>query len=258
MQNSVRHNLSLNDLFVKVPRSQGKGNYWKVNPEYEHILSDKSENLLIEHNYSKLATKPSQGRKRFHSHSCFPADKNGAFRKRIKSQSATQPADPCILPGDLDWVSLLNSQKVSCGLCPSQSCRPAFGSPVLGPPDLGHIGEPVVCSPLPTLAVTEPTETLSVAVAGDNKRNLLEEAVLKQDSPPQLLPWAESRSQSPNIPHPWSEAKETTMREIRHNTALSVGKSMWSPESSWSSASTYSSTSFTNFKTAPLLSEACI
>ena len=231
-----------------------------MNPDYEHILSDRSENLLIEHNYSKLGTKPGHGRKRFHSHSCFQNEKSSTFRKRIKSQSATQPADPCILPGDLDWVSLLSSQRVSCGSCPSQSCRPAFGSPVLGPPDLGHIGEPVVCSPLltPALVVSEPNETPSVPIAGDNKRNLLEEAVLKQDSPPQLLPWAESHSQSPNIPHPWSEAKETTMREVRHSKALSIGKSMWSPESSWSSASNYSTTSITYFKTTPLLSEACI
>ena len=56
IHSSIRHNLSLNRYFIKVPRSQdepGKGSFWRIDPL--------SENKLIDQSYRKRRQRGSQG-----------------------------------------------------------------------------------------------------------------------------------------------------------------------------------------------------
>ena len=44
-QNSIRHNLTLNDCFIKLPREPGKpgkGNYWAIDPAAESMFDNGS------------------------------------------------------------------------------------------------------------------------------------------------------------------------------------------------------------------------
>ena len=231
-------------MFSKVPRGHGKGNYWRINPDYHELLKESKEFLFFDHDvngYSNLRTsklKASYGRKRSHSQSGRNSAQNrrvkGLQRRSTEGEIKTSPSDVCGMPGDLDWISLLGSQRTSSTL-------------YKGSPDLPQVGEPVLCSPLvlPTTIAAVPVELPATPPVMENHGALLEEVVLKQDSPsPQvLLPWAEGNSQSPNISaqsHPWAESKESTMHEVRNlfkvNKSLGNGNSLWSPDHNWSSS----------------------
>lgn len=171
-----------------------------------------------------------------------------SFHKRSRSESTTQVpvADLCHLPGDLNWISLLSSQKVnSCGMCTdTHNCRPLFGSPVLGTPDLGHIGEPLNCSPamIPMVLTNRLPETPPYIRPTSNSAATSLEDLTVQDSPSPLLPsWADSRSESPAIllEHPWAESRDSINQKLlslgtkTRNTLLN---NQWSPEyAAWNS-----------------------
>jgi len=77
-QNSIRHNLSLNRYFVKVPRSQeepGKGSFWRIDPA--------SEVKLVEQAFR---------RRRQRGVPCFRAPGTGGYLAHTSSRSA--PSSP--------------------------------------------------------------------------------------------------------------------------------------------------------------------
>jgi hypothetical protein len=59
-QNSIRHNLSLNRAFLKVPRNltdTGKGSFWTIQPEYEALFINGV--LMRRHRSGRLISPPS-------------------------------------------------------------------------------------------------------------------------------------------------------------------------------------------------------
>ena len=251
LQNSVRHNLSLNDFFLKIPRSEGdpgKGSFWQINPDYENVVTNEIEFQRIEGLQNSLrmfsGAKRGKSRRKLHSASSNgskPGSKETTPQKRrSKSTSGGQTGsnvpdtDHHLLPTNLDWTTLLNSQKVTCSSCSEalpHMCQGSFSSPILGSTTNPVYGS-VDCSPaiIPMSLSTRMPDTPSIMPPTSAFNPLLDEIMTSQESPAQLLPpWAESRSESPNVgfEHPWAETLRDRHLQISpesgHNWTTSVG-----------------------------------
>lgn len=113
LQNSIRHNLSLNKCFQKVPRRKdepGKGGFWRVNPEY----SDMFENGILKkrRGSSPAISPPFKRIKREEdsssSSSCAYESGRVVWNRGHNVLQVIAPDDDDQVIGDFNWTSILN------------------------------------------------------------------------------------------------------------------------------------------------------